>query len=68
MYAIPLTGHALHKVEMEYHGDFGHNIGRIKHIARMSRIGICYLSSINPNYGTYPTWFLIYQALCSISG
>ena len=26
---------------MEYHGKFGHIIGRIQHIAIMSRIGIC---------------------------
>ena len=23
---LPLTGHALHKSEMEYHGKFGHTI------------------------------------------
>ena len=27
---------------MEYHGKFGHTIGRIQHIALMSIIGICY--------------------------
>ena len=27
---------------MEYHGKFGPNIGRIQHIALMSRIDICY--------------------------
>ena len=42
MSALPLTGHSLHKVEMEYHGKFGHTIGRIQNIALMSRIGISY--------------------------
>ena len=32
MAAIPLTGHALKKAEMEYHGKFGHTLGRIQHI------------------------------------
>ena len=35
--ALPLTRHALHKAEMEYHGKFGHTLGRIQHIALMSR-------------------------------
>ena len=30
MAAIPLTGNSLHKAEMEYHGKFGHTLGRIK--------------------------------------
>ena len=30
MAALPLKGHALDKAEMEYHGKFGHGIGRIK--------------------------------------
>ena len=42
MAALPLTGHALHTTEMEYHGKFVHTLGRIQHIARMSRIDICY--------------------------
>ena len=42
MFAPPLTGHALQRVEMEYHGKFGNTIGRIQHIALMSIIGICY--------------------------
>ena len=40
--ALPLIGNALHKAEMEYHGKFGHTIGRIQHIALMSRIDLCY--------------------------
>ena len=39
---LPLTGHALQKAEMEYHGNFGHTLGRIQHIALMSRIDLCY--------------------------
>ena len=27
---------------MEYHGKFGYTLGRIQHIALMSRIDICY--------------------------
>ena len=42
MAALPLTGHSLHKSEMEYHGKFGHTLGRIEHILLTSRIGICY--------------------------
>ena len=42
MAALPLTGHALQKSEMEYHGKFGHTLGRIHHIALMSRIDIFY--------------------------
>ena len=40
--ALPLTEHALRKAEMEYHGKFGHALGRIQHIALMSRIDLCY--------------------------
>ena len=29
MTAPPLTGNVLRKAEMEYHGNFGHTIGRI---------------------------------------
>ena len=42
MAALTLTGHALQKSEMEYHGKFGHTLGRIQHIALMSRIDLCY--------------------------
>ena len=42
MAALPLIGNDFHKSEMEYNVKFGHNIGRIKHIDIMSRIGICY--------------------------
>ena len=40
--ALPLTGNALHKVEMEYHGKFGHTLGKIQHISPMSRIDLFY--------------------------
>ena len=36
--ALPLTRHALHKAEMEYHRKFGHTLGRIEHISLMSII------------------------------
>ena len=42
MDALPLTENALHKAEMEYHGTFGHNIGRIQQISIISIIYICY--------------------------
>ena len=42
MAALPLTRNALHKSEMEYHGNFGHTIERIQHICLISRIAICY--------------------------
>ena len=49
MAALPLTGHLLHKAEMEYHGKFGHTLGRIQHISFMIRIDIfyatCYLET-----------------------
>ena len=39
---LSLIVHALQKAEMEYHGEFGHTLGRIKHIVLMSGIDICY--------------------------
>ena len=42
MAALPLTGHAIHKAEMEYHGKIGHTLVRIQHIALMSRIRVSY--------------------------
>ena len=42
MDALPLTGNAPRKSEVEYHGKFGHNLVRIQHIAILNRIGICY--------------------------
>ena len=41
MAVLKVIGHALHKAEMEYHEKIGHTLGRIQHIALMSRIGIC---------------------------
>ena len=40
--ALPLTGHALHRAEMDFHGEFGHTLGRIQRIALMNRTEICY--------------------------
>ena len=42
MAALPLTGNALHKEELEYHGKSGHTLGSIQHIALMRRIGLFY--------------------------
>ena len=54
MAALPLTGDALHKTEMEYHGKLGHTLGRIQHIALMSRIDnlLHSLPYGNPNCAT----------------
>ena len=40
IYALPLTGNALHKAEIEYHGKFGPALGRVHHIFIMIRIDI----------------------------
>ena len=40
MAKLPLTGNSLNKSEMEYHGKFGHTLGRIHHIYVMIRIYI----------------------------
>ena len=42
MVALPLTVNVIYKAEMEYHGKFGHTLGRIQHISLMSIIGMCY--------------------------
>ena len=55
MAALPLTGHALHKSEMEYHGKFGHTLGRIQHIALMSRIDLFYSTSLLATQTVAPT-------------
>ena len=40
MAAISLTGNALYKAKMEYHGKVGYTLGRIQNIDIMSRIDI----------------------------
>ena len=55
MSALTLTVNALHKEEMEYHGKFVHNLRRIKHIALMSRIEICYKAFCLANKTVAPT-------------
>ena len=42
MAELPLTSHAIHKEEMEYHEKTGHTLGRIQHISLMSIIKISY--------------------------
>ena len=36
--ALPLTGNALQKAEMKYHGKVGHPLGRIQYIALMREL------------------------------
>ena len=55
MPALPLTGHALQKSEMEYHGKFVHTLGRIQHIDLMSRIDLCYATCCLANQTVAPT-------------
>ena len=45
MDALSLTGNALHKAEMKYHGKFVHNLGRTQQMFLMIRI--------KTSYGTY---------------
>ena len=42
MATLLLTGSAICKSKMEYHGKFGHTLGRIHRIDIMIRIVICY--------------------------
>ena len=55
MAALPLTGNSLYKVEMKYHGKFGHNIVRIQHINIMSRIDIFYATGCIATQTVAPT-------------
>ena len=50
-----MTGTALHKAEMEYHGKIGLTLGRIKHIFLMSRIDISYTSRCIATQTVAPT-------------
>ena len=40
---------------MEYHGKFGHTLGRIQHISIMSRIDICYATCCLSTQTVAPT-------------
>ena len=53
--ALPLTGNALNKSEMEYNGKFGHNLVRTQDIALMSKIEICHTSCFLANQTVAPT-------------
>ena len=55
MAALPLTVHALHKSEMEYHAKFGHTIGRINQISLMSILDICCTAYLTANQTMSPT-------------
>ena len=50
-----LTRHALNKSKMKYHEKFGHTLGRIEHIALMSRIDIYYTTCCLENQTVAPT-------------
>ena len=52
---ISLTWHALHKEEIEYHGEVGHTLRRIQHIALVSRIGLCYATCCLSTQTVAPT-------------
>ena len=53
--AFPLTGNAHHKAEMEYHGKFGHTLGRIQHIALMIIIYLFYATCCLATQNVAPT-------------
>ena len=40
---VPLNGEALKKAVVKHHGNFGHTLGRIRHITVMIRIKICFI-------------------------
>ena len=51
---LPLKVNALYKAEMEYHGKFGHTLGRIQQISLMSRIEILYATCCLSNHTIAP--------------
>ena len=55
MDALPLIGNSLRKAEMEYHGKFGHTLGRIQHIDLMRRIDIYYTACCLATQNVVPT-------------
>ena len=55
MATLPLKVHALHKAEMEYHGKYGHTLGRIQHIALMSIIDLCFATCLLTTQTVAPT-------------
>ena len=71
MAALPLTVHSLHKAEMEYHGKFGHTLGRIQQIYLVSRIDLCYatcslaIQTVSPNLPGFQgiKWCVRYLAI-----
>ena len=52
---LPLRINDFHKVEMEYHGKFGHTLVQIQHISLMSIIDICYTSCYLETQTVAPT-------------
>ena len=71
MAALPLTGIAPHKAEVENNGKFGHTIGRIQHIALMSIIDHFYATcnlatqTVAPNLPGFQGTKLCVQYLAS---
>ena len=55
MEALPWTGYALHKAELEYNRKFGHTLGRIQNNYLISRIGIFYSACSLATQNVAPT-------------
>ena len=55
MAALPLTGNALYKSQMQYPGKFGHILGSIQHITLMSKIDLCYATCCLATQNVVPT-------------
>ena len=53
--ALLLTEHALNKQGMEYHGKFGHTLGRIQHIFFMIRVYLFYATCCLATQTVVPT-------------
>ena len=72
MGALTLTGHALHKAEMEYHGKFFTYAWKYKYIDLMIRIDLCYetwnlyTQTVAPNLTVFQGNKLCVQYLASL--
>ena len=63
---LPLTGHALNKEEMGYHGKFGHTLGTIQHISLMIKIEIYYTTCYLETHTTAPTLPCFHGLKCCV--
>ena len=61
MAVLIITDNTLHKSGLEYHGKFGHNIGRIQHIARMNIIDIFYTACLLAKQAVVLYLYVIHQ-------